>query len=277
MNIADYFDERQGRPIPQGARANIVRPELMCFFQEQLPNLGRLRNVSLATQDYVVQRATEVALTMPEHHGQERFSQVEVGKQWILGYADWYSRVAGPVLPGQPNVCDDVALQPHVRLTWYDGVLKMAQKKYPGIDWTEGYIRQAESLWMAPSITESNLQNVERFMCRCQVLQWSAIYGLFGTVSMPAKVRFSGMEITLGWEITHDWILPKDANHGFGLLHLTFLLKEIDKLKSVGYSTLNSIRPNTLGYKVRQVSQNKTFIIAIGKGTGTIVTCYQVN
>ena len=91
---------------------------------------------------------------------------------------------------------------------------------------------------------------------------------------MPLTVTYSGKSITLGWEVVYDWILPKDANHGVGILTISHMLSEIDKYNSVGSSRMTSIRRRTDGYEFS--SGNKTHIIALGRTSGDVVSCYRV-
>jgi hypothetical protein len=267
----DYFDDAQGRPILDNWWALNQRPVLMAFYQNEVQTPGsdaHAAALDVAKMDYVVQQATVVGfnngIQIPP---QTRFSRLETGQYWMLGFLEWYC-VAPNLLRGDTinhrGVADDCDA----------GKLIMARRNYPQIDWSLDYIKRPDCVWNAASVSAADLLRINNFWGRALVQTWQVVHGQFGYIRMPKTVTYAGKSISLGWEVVHDWILPPDANHGVGMLTISHMISEIDKYNKVGSSLQTSIRRRTDGYEF--TSGNQTHIIAIGKTTGDVVSCYRV-
>ncbi len=270
MRMGEYFDESRGRPIADTYSATIIRPQLSEFFQNESNTAGSdaaAAGLGVEEVDFVVQRATAVGITAPLVAPQARLSQLEVGKCWMLGFLEWYC--AAPLLQR-----GDTANHRLAKDDCDAGKLIMARRTYRKIDWSLEYIALHDSLWNATSVSAADLGRVGDFWDRARVQTWHVVRGTFGYVRMPLTLAYSGQPLTLGWEITHDWIRPVDANHGVGLLTISHMVKEIHKYNSVGASLQTSIRRVTAGYEF--TSGNRRHIIALGQQTGDVVTCYRV-
>ncbi len=270
MRMGAYFDETQGRPIADTFSATIIRPQLSEFFHTELGLPGsdaRAAGLVVDDVDFVVQRATAVGITAPLVAPQPRLSQLETGKCWMLGFLAWYC--AAPLLQR-----GDTANHRLAKDDCDAGKLIMARRKYPKIDWTLDYIALQDSLWNVASVSAADLDRIDDFWDRARVQAWHVVRGAFGYVRMPQKLTYAGRPLTLGWEITHDWIQPVDANHGVALLTISHMVGEIQKYNSVGSSLQTSIRRVTAGYEF--TSGNRRHIIALGQQTGDVVTCYRV-
>jgi hypothetical protein len=265
-----YYDDAQGRPIADGWWAINSRPVLAGYFQEELARAGSdaaVAALNVADADFVVQRATEVGLQLgPQIAPQARLSRLEVGKYWMRGFLEWY-REAPLALRG------DTANHRRIEDDRDAGMLILARRQYPQIDWSLDYISRHDSLWNAASVSAADLDRIDGFWGRAQVQTWQVVRGVFGNIRMPLKLSYGGRTMTLGWEIVHDWIVPKDANHGVGMLTIAHMLGEIERYNKVGASLQSSIRRVTDGYEFS--SGSKTHIIALGRNTGDVVTCYR--
>lgn len=271
MLMDNYYDDTQGCYILSNAWANAERPNIAVFYHEELQRPGSdaaAAALDVAKTDFVIQWATYAGFRQGDQEPrQPRHSQVEMAKYWMLGFLEWYC-VAPPHSRNDTNNHRSIAENCHA------GKLIMARRRYRDIDWSLDYIKRHDGLWNAAGISAEDLTRIDSFWGRAKVQTWQVINGVFGQVRMPKEVTYSGRTITLGWEIVSDWILPPDANHGVGMLTISHMLGEILKYQSLGASRQTSVRRRTDGYEFS--SGNKTHIMALGQGTGVIVSCYRV-
>jgi hypothetical protein len=243
-NVRDYFDRnpdllRVFRPDS----GNPIAQRRLGMMWQYYRGLLKPPGTDKKLEKYIINMAALATLPGNPHHVApiaRRGDQEDMGKIWMNGFLS------------------DIRMQEKGRPTTLQLVeaelRKFAQNKWPQLNWSrqerDGWRPPrtiTEELFAAPTVTDAELDLLCRKASPISIITWVTFDfitprrgAVFGKLYVPKKVNLTGVPVQLGWEIIHDWLRPKDQNHGIDLVTIGFLLT---KLK-IHYSTNPRYKPS---------------------------------
>jgi hypothetical protein len=207
-----------------------------------------------------------------------RWSQESIGDLWMLGFLS--------------NNRTLEADQPKPRQLVEAGLRWHAKQMWPQLSWERNWQREGwnpppitEELFAAPTVSDAELNLLCRKVGRNLPIQrWEAVdfrqrTGVpFGRLYVPRVLsNLAGLEVQLGWEIIHDWLRPKDVNHGIDLQTIDFLLSKLKNHYLTNKSYKPSARELTEGCPIRHNGVWYQVVYSKLSKNWVLTTCYTRN
>ena len=161
------------------------------------------------------------------------------------------------------------------------------------MDWERDWQREGwtpppitEELFAAPTVTDAELDLLCRKVGRNLPIQsWETVNfntnrrgAPFGRLYVPRVLSYlAGGKLQLGWEIIHDWLRPKDVNHGIDLETLAHLLTKLKTRFAVDSSYKPSSQTRTEGCAIQHNALWYQVVYDKRSNDWILTTCYTRN